>query len=268
MIERPFNDPAGIAVDLLAKEAMSHTISLLIGFVADPKGDVAPTIYTASGAFIEFDGAVCLVTCCHVLAVFRNLKKQQPGYKFQIGSFVCDPDERLRDADEGLDLAILDLTDVPIERLRNREEPFGPLPRPHRWPSAPVSVDENVIVCGFPIGTVEFDYKKRKISHVAYPVVERVLTVEDNSFIVSFDRDAWITIPSDTAAPQQIKDADLNGLSGSPVFSGMRNVAGSVGTMEYVGTVLSEVPFGVKGVRARSSRCITADGRIAVPAVG
>jgi hypothetical protein len=100
------------------------------------------------------------------------------------------------------------------------------------------------------------------ITSVAFPIIEHVMSVDENGFLVSFSPDQWVTLPSSMDVPDAIRNADCNGLSGSPVFSGMRNIAGSIGVMEFVGTVISEIPFVGAGVRVRSSRCISDSGRI------
>jgi hypothetical protein len=257
-----FKDPLGIAGEILGKQAYSHAISLLFGFAEDPAAEILPDVHIASAGLIEFGSTICAITCYHVLTDFWALKKGEPRYTFQIGSFVGDPLERLRDSDEAFDLAILDVTDIAVEQLSNRDsEPAQPL-KPVRWPNDPVKLNDFVIICGFPVGTREVSVEERMINSVAYSVIEHVLDVDESSFTVSFNKDGWVTIPTDEETPQEIKNADINGLSGSPVFSGMRNIEGSIGVIEFVGTVLSELPFGVSGVRVRSSRCVTDQGKI------
>jgi Trypsin-like peptidase domain len=259
---QPFKDPAGIAGGFIARQAYAHALSLLFGFAKDPAAEEVPEIYIASAGFIEFQDATCAVTCYHVLKNFWAKRAAEPRFKFQIGSFVCEPRDRLRDWDEALDLAIIDVGDIPIDRLSNRDDNPAQALRPSRWPSDPMKPNDFVVLCGFPIGTREVYVDERRIGSVAFPVIEHVMDVDESSFTISFSRDEWVSIPSDTTVPDAIRAADLNGLSGSPVFSGMRNIAGPIGVMEFVGTVLSEIPFGVSGVRVRSSRCLTADGHI------
>ena len=258
----PFEDPSGIGTQVMMRQAYAHAVSLLFGFSEDPRSEKVPEVYVASAGLLDFKGRICAVTCYHVLRNFWLKQKDEPGFRFQIGSFGCDPRDLLRDFDEALDLAILDVSDIPIDRLGSRDD--GPVQalRPSRWPNDPMAPDDYVALCGFPLGTREVNIGERRFLSVAFPVVEHVLSVDNDSFTISLRRSQLVSIPEDERAPEAIREADLNGLSGSPVFSGMRNIAGAVGVMEFVGTVLSEIPFGVEGVRVRTSRCITEDGTI------
>lgn len=262
MNTQPFNNSDGIVANIMARQAYSHTISLLFGFVEDPMQEKVPEHFIASAGLLEFDGAVCAVTCYHVLKAFCSKRRADVRFKFQIGSFVCDPWDRLRDYDEVLDVAILDVGDISLERLSTRNDNSIQALKSIRWPTAPVQCGDFVILCGFPLGMREMRKIERKIGSIAFPVIERVTDVDQDSFVVNFRRDEWVAIPTDVPVPEEIRKADINGLSGSPVFSGMRNVFGNIGVMEFVGTVLSEIPFEHDGVRVRSSRCISAKGKI------
>ncbi len=257
-----FADAAGIAARIIAKQAYFHAVSILFGFTEDPTSDLVPDVHIASAGLIEIDGRSCAVTCEHAIAGFETLYACEPRYKFQIGSFVCAPAERLIDADKALDLAILDVSDVPINQLSGRDDGTVQPLRPVRWPPDLPRSEDLVVLCGFPIGTREVDVMGKRFTSVALPLVEHVRDVDTDSFTISFNREQWVNIPTDAKAPREIRDVDVNGLSGSPVFSALRNVQGAIGVMEYLGTVLSEIPFGEPGVRVRSSRCIGADGRI------
>jgi hypothetical protein len=229
--------------------------------------DVEPEIHVASAGLIDFKGVVCAVTCNHVLEAFYLLNAREPRYKFQIGSFVCDPRSLLRDSSEKLDLAVLDVSNVPPASLKNRSDSAVQSLKPVRWPNDPVKAGDLVVLCGFPKGTREVSIREKSINSVAFPLIEPVISVDPDSFIVSFDRKELVNIGTDESAPDEIQNVDVNGLSGSPVFSSLRNVQGMVGVMEFVGTVLSEVPKfrseDADSLRVRSSRFLTAGGMVA-----
>jgi hypothetical protein len=94
----------------------------------------------------------------------------------------------------------------------------------------------------------------------AFVAVEKVGDVDDRSFTIPFDRARWVNTANDEPISLADSGADLPGLSGCPVFA-RRDLAG-IGILEFVGTVLSEIPYGGDGVRVRSSRCLRADGTI------
>lgn len=262
-----FSDPICIAANIIAKQAYTHAVSILFGFTEDPKSDVVPDIHIASAGLIDFQGFVCAVTCNHVLESFYALEAKEPKYKFQIGSFICDPRSLLRDSSDKLDLAVLDVSSIPPERLRNRSDSIVQPWLPVRWPNDPVRAGDLVVLCGFPKGTREVNVLEKSINSVAFPLIEPVASVDADSFIVSFSRKELVNTGTDESAPDDIQNVDVNGLSGSPVFSSLRNVRGAVGVMEFVGTVLAEIPKfepdDVDGLRVRSSRFLTADGLIA-----
>jgi hypothetical protein len=210
---------------------------------------------------VEFRGVACAVTCNHVLEQFYAYRSRDGRYRFRIGAFECDPQERLRDSDEGLDLAILEVADIPAVLLR--DDSHVQSHKPVRWPAEPVKIGDLVVLCGFPTSIRLVDVDRMNINSAALSLLEHVISVDTDSFQISLDRERWVSTANHQRAPEEIRNADFNGLSGSPVFSSLRDIRGE-GTMEFVGVVLSEIPRfgGDEGLRVRSSCCIAPDGKL------
>ncbi|MFY9860102.1 MAG: trypsin-like peptidase domain-containing protein [Candidatus Cybelea sp.] len=258
--ESPTSDPSGFASNVLYRQAYTHSVAIIFAYSENPEASDSPIVYGGSGALIEFEGAVCVVTCDHVLRGYEQLAADEPRYRFQVGRQPVKID-RVRDRDEVLDLAVIDLSGLSLTSLGSRSDyPAQPL-RPARWLNEPVQADEIVVVCGFPADTRELDPADRKIISGAFTFVERVTGSDDDTFHITFDRSTWVNTSDDSAAPASVVQTDLGGMSGSSVFSA-RDVGGVL-ILEFVGTLLSVAPFGPgEGVLVRSSRTLTRDGRI------
>jgi hypothetical protein len=259
---RIIEDQIGAASRILFRQAYTHAVPIIFGYSENPKGDEPPVLAGASGALMDFGGNICVVTCDHVVNCFEKKKTQDDRYRFQVGKQGIDVSSRIRDRDEALDLAILDVSGLDLRLIGNRSDHEGQPLQPGRWPNDPVLRDESVVVCGFPRDTRATDKERRTIVSAAFPFVERVTEVDRDSFRLEFDRTTWVDTQDDSPSPEHVANIDLGGLSGSPVF-GVRCPSGVV-LLELVGILMSDVPF-IEGdtVWVRSSRCITADGMIA-----
>lgn len=261
MTENATTDPSGFASNLLYRQAYTHSVAIIFAYSQNPRASDPPIVHGGSGALIEYEGAVCVVTCDHVLRGYEQLAADEPGCRFQVGRQPVKLD-RVRDRDEVFDLAIIDVSGLSLTSLGSRSDyPAQPL-RPARWPNEPVRADEIVVVCGFPADTRELDTSDRRIISGAFTFVERVTGSDDDTFHITFDRTTWVNTADDSAAPASVVQTDLGGMSGSPVFSA-RDVGGVL-ILEFVGTLLSVAPFVPgEGVLVRSSRRLTRNGRIA-----
>jgi Trypsin-like peptidase domain len=259
--ENAMGDPFGFASNILYRQAYTHSVAIIFAYSENPSASDPPTVYGGSGGLIEFDeGAVCVVTCHHVLRGYERLIEDEPRYRFQVGRQPVKLD-RIRDRDEVLDLAVVDVTGLSLPSLGSRSDyPLQPL-RPPRWPNEPIRAGEIVVVCGFPADTRELDRTDRRIVSGAFTFVERVTGSDVDAFHITFDRSTWVNTTDDSAAPPSVVQTDLGGMSGSAVFSARE--AGGVSILEFVGTLMSVVPFiPGEGVLVRSSRKLTPDGRI------
>jgi hypothetical protein len=258
-------DPLGVAARILYRQAYTHSVAVIFAYSENPSEDEPPVVHGGSGALIDFEGLVCVITCDHVLRGYEILKSNEPRYRFQIGQQHLELDH-VRDRDEVLDLASIDVTGLDLEALGNRSDGGAQALRPTRWPNPPVRPGEIVVVCGFPADTRELDSADRTIISVAFPFVDHVMEVDDDCFRITFDRSAWVSTEDDSAAPEWVARTDLGGMSGSPVFA--RRDLGGVAVLEFVGTLVSVAPFvPSEGVLIRSSRRLTPDGRISRDAV-
>ncbi len=258
MSGRTRSDRLREAARVLIQQAYTHSVSIICGYLRNAKPDEPVRSFGGSGALIDFDGTICVVTCDHVLRAYEDLMAHRKLLK--IGQERIAPD-RVRDRDEALDLAIIDVSGLDLNALTNRVNTPGQPLRPARWPNDPVQPGEPVIVYGFPSHARAVDSTGREISSRAFSFVEPVEGVDDDCFRIVFNRSAWINTRDGSPVPESVAKADLGGLSGSPVFA-KRDVRG-VGILEFVGTLFSNVPFVPSdGVQVRSSRRLTADGRI------
>lgn len=255
----------GFAANVFYRQAYTHSVAIIFAYSENPRASDPPEVHGGSGRLIEFNGTVCVVTCDHVLRGYEHLQAGEPRYRFQVGRQRVELD-RVRDRDEVLDLAIIDVTGLDLRNLGSRSDYKAQPLRPPRWPNEPVEAGDIVVVCGFPADTRDLDSIDRKIVSGAYTFVDRVTGCDDDSFHITFDRSTWVNTTDESAAPPSVVQADLGGMSGSPVFS--TRELGGVAVLEFVGTLLSVAPFvPTEGVLVRSSRRVTRDGRIARTAV-
>jgi hypothetical protein len=259
---RIIEDQLGVAARMLFAQAYTHAVAIIFGYSEDPKGPKPPTVYGGSGALLALEGRTYVATCDHVIDGFDRRYKEDNRYQFQIGQNRIDVHERLIDRDTALDLAIIDVSDLDPKNIANRSDYAAQPLTPTRWPPPPVQTGEIVIVCGFPRDTREPDEKERKIVSASFSFVEHVTRVDGDVFYISFDRKTWVNTGDDSPSPDWVSEVDLGGLSGSPVFSG-RDLPGPIRLLEFVGTLLSEVPF-IQGdsVLIRSSSRIAASGSL------
>ena len=258
--ERIIEDQEGAAARMLFEQAYSHTVPIVFFQPVSPDTG-PPDVAGGSGVLVEFDGASYVITCEHVVKGFRTLRKSTPGLQFLIGGLNVNVDERLKDADEALDLAIIDASNLAVDRLGARsEKPLQPL-RPTRWPPDPVARRGGLVtVCGFPGGDSRlFDTSSRTVTSGNYRFIARVDDVGPDHFTVPFDRSTWIS-DHDEPAPAHIRALNLGGLSGCPVFT--TRTPGKLLLLELLGIALSTIPFVGDGVFVRSANRISTAGLI------
>jgi hypothetical protein len=148
-----FTDPDGTCARIIAKQAYSHAVSLVIWTSDEVNDSTAPNVLIASAGLVKFANKICAVTCDHVLKLYEKKRERNSRTCFQIGSVVCDPSALTLDRDQAFDLAILDVTSLPIDRLSNRTENSVQPVIPVRWPSDPLNEGDFIVLCGFPIAT-------------------------------------------------------------------------------------------------------------------
>jgi hypothetical protein len=192
---RIIEDQEGVAARILFRQAYSHSVAIIFWAVDDPQQSEKPAIVGGSGVLVELKGIPYVVTCEHTIRSFQAMLATDPRYRFQIGGVVINLNERLKDREQTLDLAIIDVSGLDCAQLGLRDDyQLRPLV-PTRWPPNPVARSGGlVVVCGFPGGpTREIDVKSHNIVSPGFNFVEHVSDVGADSFLVPFNRATWVT---------------------------------------------------------------------------
>ncbi|MDB5072642.1 MAG: hypothetical protein JWM87_3753 [Candidatus Eremiobacteraeota bacterium] len=162
-------------------------------------------------------------------AVAKNTTKGT--VRVQIGSTPVDIESLLLGTNAASDLAILDATNLTLERgerldLVNtmtfgatcKPEGFVPLQyhQPSPWPAPDIAADDVVMLGGFP------EMMRRRagvdVTHGTWSMAGIAITGEGfDEFRIRFDRSGWENEFGPSNDPQLLS-RELSGLSGSPVF--------------------------------------------------
>lgn len=179
-----------------------------------------PILHNATGTFITFDDTtIFLVVNSHVLAAFRTSVEKHGASVFSIGEHSpLDPLSRIVYESPERDIALVDVSDIPIAR---RPSSLGPL-APHKisfWPPTILHHDDPVIFGGW---IEKFRIQnKSNVEFVATPFIGlRVDDATQTFATVPFNRETYIASDGTLDNPI-LQEDDFSGMSGSPVFAVM-----------------------------------------------
>lgn len=204
----------------LIQFALVPTVSVSIA-ATTPTED--PNSYrSASGALIRLSGVPLLVTNWHVIEAYRGLAAQQET-QFFFGDTAFDPIARLHSESEDLDLAVLLAYNLKVRAARNQPAgvPHIRVYEPTQWPPAPPRAGDSVFFAGWPeVGrSVDIENMEAAFRPHAY-VGAMIQEVTEGGFTIPFDPSTFRGVTG-RETEEQLRESDLSGLSGGPVFRDM-----------------------------------------------
>lgn len=180
---------------------------------SDPGERAQPSMGGATITLVRLGGRDLGLTCAHVVEGFRAASRADDSTTCQIGNAPLDVLDRLVACREDLDLAVLDLRDVPLADLAIADQLW--FFEPHAWPPVAPEAGDFVALGGFPVQW------KRHPSPAEVEVASfalgatMVTSVSSNRIACAFERQHWVQ----SFGPVDPLDLDhLGGMSGGPVF--------------------------------------------------
>lgn len=208
-------------------------------------------------------GTACFgVSAAHVIldkGGYRDVKKNALQYTCKVGDMHFDPDERLIDIDEKIDIATFKITREEINKIGchvfTSHQP--------QWPPEPPEEDKAIMFAGYPgcerrwVNTNEVVFGSCVSTGITHAVNNREISTR-------WEREFWIPTTGLKLPP---KDYHSGGMSGGPMIA---NVDGILRTWRLAGVVVQ----GPKGYtdeggisefemfKAKRADYINADGTI------
>ena len=246
-------DYDGEAMRGLFRAAYSHALPVYFGIApARRRAGEPATLYNGSATILQLPAALIAVTCAHVIEGFREAFRKDSRVHFQLGTCPVSILDMIIAEDASLDLATIDLSALSsLGSLSERDEDI-PLTAlvPGTWPPAAVSRGERLIVSGFPGAGWRSEAPDGIVDAPALTIGAIACDVDNDGVVIEITRDRWLS-EEFQEVPDTVRNVDLGGLSGCPVFA-VRS------SLEFVGVVAMST--GADVVRVRSSRFINAHG--------
>lgn len=184
----------------------NHVVQLIIGV----PGGVTPASVAqhASGVMVFTGTTLCLCTAQHVVARYRNLRREDNRVVFQVGHVSFDPEPRILFESAADDLIVLGMNGSDQYRIEASTWSCTV------WPPPGPVVGEYVAFAGLPN-----DYRINAGTHLQFAIVGgilQVISVSSNKFKCYMDRETLIKVRGSHVPPP---GTNFGGMSGGPVFS-------------------------------------------------
>jgi hypothetical protein len=176
-----------------------------------PSLNVKAKINNGSIFFLDCGLYPLAVTAWHVYDRYLSKKQRDPSLICQIGCLPFDPEERLVDGDQRLDIATFRIEATEVARI-------GKWIYRHvqsKWPPPPPEHDKGVFFAGFP----SIHHQIRPDQVVDWRIYSALLTtkvVKDREVICQFEREDFVDILGLGLPP---RNQWLGGLSGAPLWT-------------------------------------------------
>jgi hypothetical protein len=197
------SDQMQAAIKSLQLRAWSAALTVRIARIA---GDREATWQTASGVLIEFPRGPLIATAWHVLEQFKALRDAG-----ELVALVCDnlpiPEPLLVYRDILADIAFIA---VPRKHEGLNAVPYRPR---GQWPPPKVTIDDTVLVCGFP--KIFRDDDGPEIIHGDLNLLVSVTSVAERHFMMQVD---WESLVQAGRVKLDAGRSDFGGASGGPAF--------------------------------------------------
>jgi hypothetical protein len=155
------------------------------------------------------------ITCQHVIAGFREKRKEAQNVIFQLGFVDLDPLAQLIDGNERLDLATIRLTEKQAKAITSEGEIGSCVFKPVSWPPPLPTIGDFVAFGGFP-GTLRTILSFDELEFGSWSSgASEVSSVSDFQFASVFDRENWV---QSFGTQHHMDLIALGGMSGGPVF--------------------------------------------------
>jgi hypothetical protein len=209
-------------------------------------GVASPAFNNGSIFFLDCGHGPFAVTADHVYAGYLRRKQEEPGLVCQIERLAFQPEERLIDRDERLDVATFHITESEIERTTKW------LHQPERWPPSPPEQGRGVFFTGFARSTREQDDTSVTFGGVSLLLTATVLG--EDTIKCQFDRESFVDMGSGIP-PMNLA---LDGVSGAPLWT---LVDKPIVGWRLAGVIVEYTPpFEI--LVARRADCIRGDGHL------
>ena len=214
-------------------------------------------IRNGSVTLIDLGSGPIAVTCQHVIASFRRMRKCSNKVLFQIGSVELDPLAQLVDESRRIDLATIRLTPDQAKKITSEGEIGSCIFRPKAWPPPLLTKGEFVAFGGFPgalrtmVSFDEIDFESWSSG------ASEVSSVSEHQFVSAFDREYWV---NSFGAERDMDFKALGGMSGGPAFINR-------GLYWDLAGIVSEYSANYDAVFFSSAKALQADGAIEKPPV-
>lgn len=215
----------------------------------------AGRIRNGSVALVDLGTGPLAITCWHVVACYRRMRKYSNRVIFQIGNLELDPLAQLIDEDRRLDLASIRLTSDQAKHLTSEGEIGSCIFKPKAWPTPVLKEREFVAFGGFP-GALRILASFDELDFGSWSSgASEISSVSEYQFVSAFDRKCWV---KSFGAEHNMDLTVLGGMSGGPAFV-------SRGLYwDFVG-IVSEYSANYDAVFFSSARTLRADGTIEHP---
>lgn len=243
----------------LANEQAKLAVQFSTYFVIapPPSRDVTPDTQFNNGSItlVELGGRHCGITNWHVVDKYRERKNAGEKIVCQIGNVLIDPQSRLIDESEALDLAVLDLSDVDVAKIRGGREVPCQFHVPGAWPPERPAEGTYVAFGGWPKSRRQM----RSANLVEFGAVCSGATEVQSSHenllrcAIQIDQATMLFDREGAGIP------DLPGMSGGPVIYG-REINGVL-VFEMVG-VIFEHNENLDALYIRPTSLIRANGTL------
>lgn len=227
------------------------------GFGRRPSKARKGRIRNGSVTLVDLGAGPLAVTCWHVIACYRRMRKCSHKVLFQIGSVELDPLAQLIDEDRRLDLATIKLTPDQAKLLTSEGEIGSCIFKPKAWPSPILKEGEFVAFGGFP-GDLRMVVSFDEIDFGSWSSgASEISSVSEYQFVSAFNREYWVT---SFGTEHHMDFTALGGMSGGPAFI-------SRGLYwDFVGVVF-EYSANYDAVFFSSTKALRSDGTIEHPPV-
>jgi hypothetical protein len=197
------------------------------------------------------------VTCQHVIARYRRLRRCSSKVIFQIGNVELDPIAQLVDEHTRIDLATIALTGEQTRAITLGTEIGSCVFQPKGWPPPPSKPGEFVAFGGFP-GALRVVVSFDGLDFGSWSSGgSEISSVSDHQFVSAFDREQWV---ASFGVKHQLGLTALGGMSGGPAFI-------SRGLYSDLAGFIREYNRSYDAIFFSSASAIRADGTIDRPPV-
>ena len=204
---------AGVLGEKLAKFPLLFSKAAFFG--RRPSKVRTSKVRNGTVTLVDFGEGPLALTCHHVIACFRRIRKCTNKVVFQIGNVELDPLEQLIDENARLDLAAIRLTHEQVTEITSEGEIGSCVFTPVEWPPPILAEGDFVAFGGFP-GRLRTVMSFDELEFGTWSSgASKVCSVSEHQFVSSFERDYWV---QSFGSQYHMDLRALGGMSGGPAF--------------------------------------------------